>query len=184
MGLEHVIGDVRQGAERRVQGILDDARRQAEAVVADAKQKADAYHQGRMEQAERDATAVDAQVMSHAEFEARKLVLGAEAELREQLRETLLDGFGAFSQSVRDGHIKALLATAKDTVGAGTVHGAKQDEATLKKQRTFTYGGTTDIIGGIVVESEDGLTRLDLSYETLLGDLWRDVLRSEAELFS
>ena len=39
------------------------------------------------------------------------------------------------------------------------------------------------ISGGIVVESEDGRTRLDLSYDTLLDGMWRDVLKAEAELF-
>ena len=103
--------------------------------------------------------------------------------MRGELRETLLTGFGQLKEAVRSKHIKALLKTGKDVVGKGTVFGAKADEATLKAQRSFAYGGVVDIVGGIVIESEDGLTRLDLSYETLLADLWRDVLRHEAGLF-
>ncbi len=61
--------------------------------------------------------------------------------------------------------------------------GASADAATLEKTKPYAYAGTTAIAGGILVESESGDARLDLSYETLLEDAWRDIQRSEAALF-
>lgn len=183
MGLTEVIGDVRKDGETRAQALLDDANAEAKRLLDAAKEKVATYHADRLAQAERDAGQVEAQVLSHAESEARKHVLTAEAEMRKDLRETLLEGFAALKDATRTKHVKALLKTGKDVVGKGTVFGAKADQDTLKAQRSFAFGGVVDIAGGIIVESEDGLTRLDLSYETLLGDLWRDVLRHEAGLF-
>ena len=183
MGLEQVIGEVRRDGEARAQKILDDAKAEADAILADAREKADAYGAQRLQQADKDQAQVEAQILSHAEFEGRKLALSAEAELRAELKATLLEGFAGLDAKVRKGHVTKLLATAKQVIGAGTVYGAAADEAALKAQKTFTYGGALKIAGGIVVEAEDGATRLDLSYETLLGDLWRDILRAEAELF-
>ncbi len=61
--------------------------------------------------------------------------------------------------------------------------GAAQDTTALKAQKTYKHAGSHAIAGGIIVESEDGRTRLDLTYETLLDGMWRDVLKSEAALF-
>jgi len=183
MALTEVIGDVRRDGATRAQRILDEARAEAARITDAARERATAYATERQAQAQRDAAQVAAQVESHAEFEARKMVLAAEAELRNTLRTTVLDGFAALPKATRDAHLAKLLAMAKEVVGNGTVYGAKDDEAALKAQRTFKFGGGADIRGGIVVEAADGLTRLDLSYETLLADMWRDVLRQEAGLF-
>lgn len=183
MGLTEVIGDVRKDGEARAQALLDDAHADATRLLDAAKDKVAAYHAERLAQAERDAAQVEAQIQSHAESEARKHVLTAEAEMRAELRETLLAGFGGLKDAVRAKHVKALIKQGKDVIGKGTVFGAKADTDTLKAQRTFAYGGVANIVGGIVIESEDGLTRLDLSYETLLADMWRDVLKHEAGLF-
>ena len=183
MGLTEVIGDVRKDGEARAQALLDEATAEATRLLDAAKEKVAAYHADRLAQAERDAVQAEAQILSHAESESRKIALTAEAEMREELRATLLAGFGTLADATRAKHVKALVKQGKDVVGKGTVFGAKVDEDTLKAQRTFAYGGVVDIVGGIVIESEDGLTRLDLSYETLLADLWRDVLKHEAGLF-
>lgn len=184
MGLEQVIGEVRRDGEQRAQRILDDAQAEAQQIVAAAKDKVKAYEAERRKAAEKDAEQLRAQLQSGAEFEARKHVLAVEAELRQELRSAILDGFGGLDPDRRGQHIDKLLATAKKTIPEGTVHGAAQDEATLKDQDIYDFGGSTDIIGGIVVESKTGKNRLDLSYETLVDDMWRDVLRAEAGLFS
>ncbi len=183
MGLEQVIGEVRRDGDARAQKLIDDARAQAAKLVAEAEAQARSYEEQRLAQAGRDAEQVKAQVLSSAEFEARKVVLTTEAELREELRRTLVEGFSALPQDVRDGHVKKLLATAKSVLGgSGRVWSTRKDQDAASAG-PYEHAGTLDGAGGIVVESDDGTQRLDLSYETLLGDLWRDVLREEAALF-
>lgn len=184
MGLEQVIGEVRRDGDERAKSILDDARSEAQRLLEAARQKAQDYEAERLRAARRDAEQLQAQIRSGAEFEARKEVLRTEAELRAQLRDTVLQGFAALPDDARKRHIEKLLATAKQTIASGTVRGAPADEAVLKSQDQYAYAGTGDITGGIVVESQDGRNRLDLSYETLLDDMWRDVLQAEAGLFS
>lgn len=184
MGLEQVIGEVRQDGDARAQKLLDDARARASEIVAEAEAKAHSYGEQRLAQAARDGEQVRAQVLSSAEFEARKLALTAEAQLRTQLRQSLVDGFAALPQKTRDAHVKRLLATAESVLGgSGRVWAAAQDQKAASAG-PFAWAGVLDGAGGIVVESKDGTQRLDLRYETLLGDLWRDVLREEASLFS
>lgn len=184
MGLEQVIGEVRQDGDARAQRLLDDARARATELVAEAEARARAYEEQRLAQAERDGEQVRAQVLSSAEFEARKTALTAEAELRTQLRETLVEGFAALPQKTRDAHVKRLLATAETVLGgSGRVWATAQDQKAASAG-PYAFAGTLDGAGGIVVESDDGTQRLDLRYETLLADLWRDILREEATLFA
>ncbi len=184
MGLDQVVAEVRQDGEKRAQAVLDEARADANKLRTEAREAADALVAARTAQAEKEAEQLRAQIASGAEFEARKAVLEAESDLRDQLRARLIDGFGNLDTDVRKGHLTKLLAKAKASVPSGKVWGAAADEATLKDQKDYAYAGSIDIAGGIVVESEDGTVRLDLSYETMLGDMWRDILRQEANLFS
>ncbi len=184
MALEQVIGDVRRDGDRRAQKLLDDAKTDADSIIAAAKDKAKAYEQQRMAAAEKDVAQLQAQILSSAEFEARKTVLTAESELRGELRQAILDGFANLDDATRKKHFDALLQRAQAIIAKGTVHAAKADAKLVDGQNVYSKGDPVDIIGGIIVESASGENRLDLSYETLLDGLWRDILKQEAELFA
>lgn len=183
MGLDQVIGEVRRDGDTRSQAVLANARKEADAILAAAKAQAHAYEQARMEAADRDAAAAKAQALSRAESEARKIVLTAEAELRDALREQVLAHFAKLDAKARASHVMALLATAKGIIPSGKVWGAEKDGPALKSQTVYKHAGNLPIAGGVVVESEDGRTRLDLTYETLLEGMWRNVLKAESALF-
>lgn len=183
MGLDQVIGEVRRDGDTRGQAILANARKEADAILAAARAQAATYEKARMEAADREAAAAKSQAASRAESEARKAVLTAEAELRDSLREAVLAHFAKLDAKARASHVLALIATAKPIIPSGKVWGAEKDAAALKGQTVYKHGGNQPITGGIIVESEDGRTRLDLTYETLLDGMWRDVLKAEAALF-
>lgn len=183
MGLDQVIGEVRHDGDSRAQAVLANARKEADAILAAARAQAAAYEKARMEAADKESAAAKAQAASRAESEARKAVLTAEAELREALREQVLAHFAKLDAKHREPHLKALLATAQKVIPSGSVWGAAQDTTALKAQKAYKHAGSQPIAGGIIVESEDGRTRLDLTYETLLDGMWRDVLKAEAGLF-
>ncbi|MEA3203485.1 MAG: V/A-type H+/Na+-transporting ATPase subunit [Thermoplasmata archaeon] len=184
MGLEQVIGEVRRDGDARAQGILDGARREAKLILDQARQQAQAYETQRMAAAAKDAAAASAQVASRAESEARKALLAAESDLRAQLRAALVKALAELPLKQREAHLKALLAQAQKVIPAGKVWGSAQDTTFLHTQKAYKHAGATAIAGGIVVESEDGMNRLDLSYETLLDEAWRDILKAEARLFA
>jgi vacuolar-type H+-ATPase subunit E/Vma4 len=184
MGLEQVIGEVRRDGDARAQALLDGARREAKLILDQARQQAQAYEQQRLAQAAKDAAALAAQVASRAESEARKAVLAAESGLRAELRAALLKALAELPLKQREGHLKALLAQAQNVIPAGKVWGSAQDTTFLHTQKAYKHAGAAPIAGGIIVESEDGMNRLDLGYETLLDEAWRDILKAEARLFA
>lgn len=183
MGLDQVIADVRRDGDSRAQQVLAGARKEAEAILAAARAQAAAYEKARLDAAEREAAAAKAQAASRGESEARRAVLAAEADLRASLREQVLAHFAKLDAKTRATHVTALIATAKAVIPAGKVWGSDKDANALKGQTVYKAAGSLPGAGGIVVESEDGKARLDLTYETLLDGMWRDVLKAEAALF-
>lgn len=183
MGLDQVVNEVRDGAEKRAQEILDAATAEADAILTNARNEVQAYQKDRAAQAERDSEQLQRQHVSNAKFEARKLVLETERELRTTLRNTIVAGLGELAAGARKKHLSALLDRATEVIPEGKVWGAKQDAGVLKASN-YEHAGDLDIAGGLVVESKDGSVRLDLSYETLLDDVWRDVLNAESGLFA
>ncbi len=184
MGLDQVVQEVREGGEKQAQEILAAARSEADAILAQAHEQADAYKAQRLAQAERDVEQLKRQHLSNAQFEARKLVLETENELRATLRTTIVEGLAGLGAAARKKHIAALLKQATAVVPSGKVWGAAADAKVLGDAKEYTFAGEVDIAGGLIVESEDGTVRLDLSYETLLDDAWRDVLKAESGLFA
>jgi V/A-type H+-transporting ATPase subunit E len=185
MGVDQVIGEVQRDGEARAQAALKAARQEADAILAAARAQAQALEKARLEAAAREAEQVRAQALSRAESEARKAVLTAEAELRDALRAQATAHFAALPAKAREAHLRALARTAQAVIPAGRAWGAERDAAALKAAagKAYEVAGSLPIAGGLVVESEDGRSRLDLSYETLLDGMWRDVLKAEAALF-
>lgn len=183
MGLDQVIGEVRRDGEARAQAIVAAARKEAQAILEAARAQAKAHEASRLAAADKEAAAIAAQGASRAESEARKAVLSAEAQLRTELKAAAVQGLSKLPAKAREKHLKALLARAQAIIPKGTVWGASQDTAYLAGQKAYRHAGSLPIAGGIVVESEDGANRLDLTYETILDEAWRNVLKAEAGLF-
>ncbi|HET6399579.1 MAG TPA: V-type ATP synthase subunit E family protein [Candidatus Thermoplasmatota archaeon] len=184
MSLEAVLGDVRRDGDERAKQVLQKAREEANAILAEARAKAQAIEQARLAEAARDAQQLLQQAQSRAESEGRKVVLSAEASLRAELRQRLLKAFADLPTKAREAHLAKLLARAQQELPGGRVWGSEKDAAYLKGQKAYSFAGTEPVAGGIIVESEDGTVRLDLTYETLLESAWRDVLKAEAALFA
>lgn len=183
MGLDQVVTEVQEGGKRRAQDILDQAQSEASEILAAAADTATAYEKKRADDAERDAKQVRGQIVSRAEFDARKAVLEEEAAMRVELRRMVLAGFSALPGNKRQAHLKKLVAQATAVVPKGRVWCAEIDKKAVQGLAAYDFAGIVDIAGGLIVEDASGRTRLDLSYDTLLDAMWRDVLRSEASLF-
>ncbi|MHB8632776.1 MAG: V-type ATP synthase subunit E family protein [Thermoplasmatota archaeon] len=184
MGLDQVLGEVRRDGDGRADAILKRAREEAEAILATARQQAQSYETERLAAAQRDAALRQAQALSRAESEARKAVLAAETTLRLELRKAVLDALAELPDKQRSSHLKTLVKKAREVVPEGKAWGAAADAKALASHKEYKHAGDLPMAGGIVVESTAGDARLDLSYETLLDEIWREVLKAEAPLFA
>lgn len=184
MGLEQVVADVQRATETKAQSIVEDAKAEAAKLLDAARSDVDAYTNRVMARAQQDADQEHARIVSAAEFEARKMVLTKENDLRAKLRSAIVDGLAKLDAGVRKDHLAKLVQTAQATISSGTLFVTASDADQLPADHGYTVDASLKAAGGLIVESEDRELRLDLRYETLLDDTWRDVLRQEAGLFA
>jgi len=183
MGLEQVVTQVKQDGQAQAASIVEHANKEAEGILGAAREKVAALEKQRIGEAEREAAQIVTQSASRAKSASRKVVLEAQAGLHAQLREAIIASLIKLPAKQRSAHLDILVKRASGIIPKGRIWGAAADKEALAAQTTYDYAGEMDIAGGIIVESADRTNRLDLSYDTLLSQQWRDVLKAEAALF-
>jgi V/A-type H+-transporting ATPase subunit E len=182
MGLETVVDDIKQKARARAEEIADEAEQQRDDVLSEARKEAESIVEQAREEAKKEAEDLREQEVSSAKLEARKMVSREERDLLAELRADVRDELAELEDG-REDLTRSLLETGVEELGdeEGSVYAAEGDEELVEDLVDdvdgFEYGGTTDVLGGVVVESADGEVRVDNSFDSVLGRLWNDSLR-------
>jgi len=106
------------------------------------------------------------------------------AELRADVRDELAE-----LEEGREDLTRSLLDAAIDELGeeSGVVYAAETDEELVEglleddEYDGFEYGGTTEVLGGVVVEVSDGDVRVNNSFDSVLETVWNDSLKEVSE---
>jgi V/A-type H+-transporting ATPase subunit E len=172
MGLEKLVEDILRKGEEQAREMI----RQGEAERDEQGRSADAEIRANREKALKRSEAQIAQLEQHelssAELEARKILLAAQREVLEDLKDRSLAELGAYPPEKRQALYSRLFAKAKSTFGDCYVYSNESDSASLKPPAGITRAGTIDCVGGLVFESRDRSVRLDYRFETMLEEVW------------
>ena len=180
MGLETVVEDVLGRGRAEVEEIRRAALAERDRILQDARAEGAKLLEIREQEARQAAERLRVQALARAELESKKIVLSAEKELLDEVyrkvleRLSVLEGGDAILQSL----LKAHAADWK----TGKVYCNAKDAKAVRATVGSSFAETIDCVGGIVIESGDGTHRIDLLYETLLADVWRDSIREVAEV--
>jgi V/A-type H+-transporting ATPase subunit E len=178
MGLGHVKDGILAEARSQSDQELARAREEAKAIRARAEQRAQELRGARQHETQAAAQALRRRELALAELEAKKLRLQAEKELLGQVRTTALQRLAGLPAGTNEQYLSALVKRA--AIQDPKVHARPQDQP-LVERMGLKYAGPVEAVGGVVVESADGLTREDLRYEDILEDAWRDALGDVAQ---
>jgi V/A-type H+-transporting ATPase subunit E len=182
MGLETVVDDIKQKARARADEIVDEAEQESDETLSEARQEAESIVEQAREEAKKEAEDLREQEVSSAKLEARKMVSREERDLLAELRADVRDELAGLEDG-REDLTRSLLEAGVEELGdeEGAVYAAEGDEELVEDLVDdvdgFEYGGTTDVLGGVVVESADGEVRVDNSFDSVLERLWNDSLR-------
>ena len=182
MGLETVVDDIKQEARARADEIVENAEQESDEILGDARDEAESIVEQAREEAENEAEDLREQEVSSAKLEARKMVSREERDLLADLRADVRDELAALEDG-REDLTRSLLEAGVEELGddEGAVYVAERDEEMVQDLVDdfdgFEYGGTTDILGGVVVESAEGDVRVDNSFDSVLERVWNDSLR-------
>ncbi len=172
MGLEKLVEDILRKGDERAREIVhqgeterDERIELADKDISEKRALADKRLDSQIAQMEQHE-------LSSAELESRKMLLAAQREVMEDLRERILAELSDYPQDKRRALYTRLFAKAEETLGDCYVYSNKADDPTLKTPPGVTKAGVIDCTGGLVFESKDRSVRLDYRFETLLEEVW------------
>lgn len=173
-GLEDLRKKLLEDAERRASEIIEGAKREAESIVEEAER---AWKEGAERERERIVKGAEAEanrILSEARVRSKLLTSEAKSrafgELFSEVERLLREREGIDVKSSLDKLLSDSLAyidkPAKIVVDPRDVDAVKEI-LRKRKIRGVEVVGSSDVIGGVIVESEDG-RRVDNSYKTRL----------------
>jgi len=178
MGLETVLERIRDTGKSEASSIVGEARQERERILAEARTEAAKHLARREAEAAEQAKRRRVQDLARAELDAKKIVLAAQEEVLGTVREGVKVRLASSSTPEA---LRRLLAKYASEWKTGRVYANAKDAAAVRSMAGGNFAGTLDCIGGIVIESDDGTRRLDLTYDSALADLWDDVVREVAQ---
>lgn len=178
MSLDRLVEEILERGRREAQEILDSTKAERERMLSEVRERGEELINQREEQARDQAQRERQMEIARAELEAKKIVLQAQKEVLDQVLERARERLrGLDSEAL----LRALVDRHRDDVASGVVHCNKRDALLLRRMVDGEVVDDLDCIGGLVIESSDGTSRTDLRFETILNDLWEDVVKEVAE---
>ena len=185
MSLETVVEDIRDEARARADEIRADADERAEEILSEAEADAAEIREEREADVEREIAQEREQRLSSAKLEAKQARLGARRDVLEDVHDEVERAIADLSGDRREELTRALLDAAVAEFDDGAelrVHGRSEDESLigdiLSDYDDATFAGTTDCLGGVVVESESSRVRVNNTFDSVLETVWEDNLKA------
>jgi V/A-type H+-transporting ATPase subunit E len=177
MGLEKVIQDILKRGNAKKQEILSLGEKERDDQIRAAEKKAREEHAKASARVEAALTQMEQQELSSAELEAKRVLLGTERKVMEELKEQVLDELSKYPADRRKKMYAKLVDNGMKELVRGLVYSNKADKPLLQLPSGMTFGGVIECKGGLVFENEDKTVRLDYRFESILDDLWNAKMR-------
>ena len=162
---------VKEGGKEVLQ-ILSEADNEVKALIEESTQKA-----------KKEIALKREQEISSTEVESRRMTLTVEKDILQQVKDRAFQRMISAPRDRKEAMIRSLVSQAGTVISGGTIFSNAQDAEFVKRNAgSYTYGGNVDCAGGIVVENSAKTERLDLTYETILDDVWEEQIGKVAEI--
>lgn len=180
MGLETVVKDITDAAQKEAALISEAAHKDIEAILNDAQQQALKIKGDAVADAQERVTKMTVQEMASAKLEVKRMQLNARKEVLDVTFAKALDTISSLDGAKN----KKLLAELISRYGSsGTkIYSNKRDEAVVKQLADLEYAGNIDCIGGIVIENDGGTVKLDYTFDTICDGVFESALKQTSDL--
>ncbi len=180
MSLEKVIESILGTGKKEAQQIVQQGKKEREEQVKKAQEAGQNLLKSKTEESEKLVQRMNTQEIARAELESKKIVLGSQKEILDSVYGTALQRLGSLPQN--ETLLRTLVSSNQSEIAAGRVYCNQNDERLIKRLVGTNFGGTTDCVGGLIIESQDGKMRVDLRYETMLREIWDDSVKDISDL--
>lgn len=189
MGLEVVVEEIREKAQKEAGAIRNEANTEAQRILAAAAERASLIKQDAETEVLRLIQQMNAQDVSAAKLLVKRETLNAQKELLEEVFAATKTAITGLPTTFHEKVVRELLKKVVKEIKDGLVYCNSRDqqavEAALSELKTlsgYSFGGIVAIDGGIVVKSADGQLTVDLSYQTFLDEVWESGLKDASDI--
>jgi V/A-type H+-transporting ATPase subunit E len=180
MSLERMIEEIRQQGQREFEDILEAARQERERMLSEIQEKGEELQGERSRQAEDQGSREEIREIARAELEARKVLLQAQKEILDEVREAAKQRLREMGDT--DRFLTSLVEQNREDLEDALVRCNAGDVKTLQRLTGAEVHGDLDVIGGFVIEARSGDRRIDLTFDTFLDGLWEEAVRDVADI--
>lgn len=188
MGLDAVITEIKEKARAEADAIIQEADAKKTEILTAAQTQVQLIKTDAEENAQKSASHIHTQEEAAGHLAVKREVLNAQKTLMDEVQAKTLEQICALPESFHKQAIASLLKKAQLEIQNGTVTCAARDTEALRKVLSdsefakFTAGDPTEIDGGIIVESADGMLQVDYSYHTFLNQVWESGLKDASDI--
>ncbi|MDO5843757.1 MAG: V-type ATP synthase subunit E family protein [Methanocorpusculum sp.] len=189
MGLEVVVDEIKAKGDKQAAGIKAEADSKAKQIVDEANKRAEEIKITAEKDAEVLAERVMIREVASANLVVKRDLLNAQKSLLDKVYTNAAEEIAKLPADVHAKAVRELLKEAAKQIEEGVVFANARDEkaakdaiSELKSLSGFTFGGISDIDGGVVVKSTDGQLTLDYSYQTFMSEVWEASLKDASEI--
>jgi len=179
MALDAVVEDILASSKGKVAEIQAQGDAEVARILGEAKNRAAETKSRKETEVANAIAAMERREVSSAHLDLKRSELNVHKDLLEKTREGLIESLKKLPKKDNESLLKKFLApyTLKDM----KVYSNKRDEAFVSSLAP-NFGGSLDILGGVVVESMDGALRYDLTYETLAREVFNSHMKEVSRL--
>jgi len=188
MGLDAVITEINEKARVEANTIVQDAEAKKTEILTAAQTEAQLIKTAAEENVQKIVSQIQIKEEAAGHLAVKREVLNAQKALMDEVQVKTLEEICNLPEAFHKQAITSLLKRAQSEIPNGTVSCDPRDASVLQKVLSepdfsgFKAGKTTDIAGGIIVESADGMLQVDYSYRTFLNRVWESGLKDAADV--
>jgi V/A-type H+-transporting ATPase subunit E len=181
MGLDKVVKDISDKVEADSKAVIAKAQAEAAEIKKAADAEAQQYSKAEMEKADMTISKMRQRELSSAKLDVKKSKMNAEKDVLDEVHDSFKKQLSAIPKEKRADMIKKLIKLAKKDVPSGKIFTNAAD-AEFVKDSGYTYGGNINVIGGIIITSDDGSVNLDYTFDSILEDVWNSSMKPVSDI--
>jgi V/A-type H+/Na+-transporting ATPase subunit E len=181
MGLDIVVKDIQNGAQAEVSRIKAEADAKVAEILNEARDGSKKMLGDSLAQTEEDLKNLHQQVISSANLDVKRVKLNKRKDLLDQVYDKTYESIKSMPASKAEKLLSVLIS--KHEADGVRIYSSKNSEPIVRKLSSLSYAGNVDnIIGGIILENEDGTVRIDYTYDSILKNVYERSLKQLSDI--
>ncbi|MCQ2085933.1 MAG: hypothetical protein MJY54_00655 [archaeon] len=184
MALDAVKLEIDKSADETVAAIMSKADAEVSEITSSADAEVSAIDERWKKKLKDMIEHLRRQELSSAELESKRIVLAKKKEILSKLFVETLRSLESASKETKLAQYRKMINASKSMVKGSRVRVSPEEKITAGDLGVSSLIKDSKILGGIILENEDGSIRIDMQYATILQAIWnREVKKLSDILF-